>query len=59
MLALTASGLGLNFSMRLHDRNDIPSLKSAWSLLHSELKAHVQTSLDLERNNEGRKTNTK
>ena len=46
---LRASALGLIFSMRLADRKDIQSVKSAWSILHSKLKGHIWPPLD--RNN--------
>ena len=43
-------------STRLDDRKDIKSVKSAWTVLHSELKAHILIPLD--RNNNVSKTNT-
>ena len=48
---LRASGLGLKSSMRLDGRKDIQSVKSVWSILHSELKAHIVPLL--EGNDEG------
>ena len=45
VFALRASVLGLITSMRLDGRKDIQSLKSAWSILYAELKAHVLPSL--------------
>ena len=42
--------------MRLDGRMDIQSEKSAWSILHSELKTLVL--IVLKRNSKGRKTNT-
>ena len=36
-----------------YGKKDIQSVKSAWSILHSELKAHVLP--PLEENNKGRK----
>ena len=47
---LWASGSGLIFSMRLHDRKCIQSVKSVRSVLHSELKIRALTPL-----NEGKK----
>ena len=38
---LRASGLGQISSRRLDSRKVIQSVKSAWSILHSELKAHA------------------
>ena len=41
VFALRVSELGLISSMRLDGRKDIQSVKSAWSVLHAELKARV------------------
>ena len=40
VFAVRETGLGLNFSMRLDGRRVMQSL-CPWSLLHSEIKAHV------------------
>ena len=52
-LFVRASGIGLISSMRLDGRKDIQSGKSAWSVLHSELKTRVLPLL--EGNNKGPK----
>ena len=41
VFALRASGLRLISSMRLDDKKNIQSVKSVWSVLHSELKVCV------------------
>ena len=51
---LRASGFEIISSKRLDDRKDMQSVKSAWTVLHSELKAHILTPLD--RNNNRSKT---
>ena len=38
---LWASVLALIFSMRLDGGKDIHSVKSDWSVLHAEFKAHI------------------
>ena len=45
VLALKTSALGLISFVRLDGREDIQSLKSAWSVLHSELIARVLSPL--------------
>ena len=45
IFALRVSGLGLISSMRLNGRKVTQPVKSAWSVLHSELKTHVLLSL--------------
>ena len=45
VFALKTSALGLISFVRLDGREDIQSLKSAWSVLHSELKARVLSPL--------------
>ena len=49
IFVLRASRLGLISSMRLDYKKGIRSVKSTWSILHSELKAH--SAPPLERNN--------
>ena len=41
LFELRASGLGLTSYLKLEDRNDTQSAKSACQILHSELKACV------------------
>ena len=41
VFALGASGLGLISSTRFNDRKNIESVKSVWSVLQLEFKAHV------------------
>ena len=53
---LRASGLGLISSRRLDSKRVIKSIKSAWSFVHLELKAHILP--PLEGNNKGYKTHT-
>ena len=48
--------LGVISSMRLHSEMDIQSVKLAWSILHSEFKAHVLP--PPEGNDKGCKMNT-
>ena len=52
-LVVNASELELISTIRLDDRKDIQFVKSAWSILHSELKARALP--PLEGNNKGRK----
>ena len=54
--ALRASRLELISLIRLDVWKDVKSVKSAWSILHSEFKACALP--PLEGNNVGRKTNT-
>ena len=42
LVALWASGLGVISSMRLDVRKDVQSGKSTWSVLQSEVKAHLR-----------------
>ena len=55
IFVLGASVLGMISSMRLDGKKDIRSVKSAWSVLHAELKSRVL--LPLLGNNKGRKIN--
>ena len=41
IFVLKAFGLGLLSLLRLDGRRNIPSVKSSWSILHSELKVHI------------------
>ena len=52
VFALRVKGLSLTSPMRLDGWTYIQSIKSAWSVLHHELKAHILPSL--EGNSEGR-----
>ena len=46
VFVLRASWLGLISSMRLDYKKGIQSVKSPWSILHSELKAHFAPTLE-------------